>query len=104
MLDDFVRYYDGDRDYADSLIRDTLAMSGSWSGSHRRAIVLRSSHVMVLFFGALQALYEAVSDCKTASSFRSGGASDTWDKGTAIIIGSLETLEGYMYYDLAEEH
>lgn len=109
-FDSFVRYYDNDA-YADNIIRAALAGSEpSWNDDQRRVVVLKSAQVMVMYFGALETMYEAVSDCESTSSLKSFGKSDSWDKGAAMLIGHLEgsktngTAEGYMYFDLSQEH
>lgn len=111
QFDSFSRYYDAD-DYSDSMIRGALSGTDtSLTASQRAAIVVRASQVLVLYFGALKAMYEAVANCGTESSVRSGAlGSDSWDKGAAMLIGYLEGTEtggsedGYMFYDLAQEH
>jgi hypothetical protein len=110
QFDSFSRYYDAD-DYADTIIRGALSGTDtSLTDSQRRAIIVRSSQVLIMYFGALGAMYEAVSQCGTEASVRSGAVgSDSWDKGAALLIGSLEGTEtggsenGYMFYDLAQE-
>jgi hypothetical protein len=111
QFDSFSRHYDDD-DYADKIIRSALSGTDtSLTDSQRRAIIVRSSQVLVVYFGALGAMYEAVSNCGTEASVRSGViGSDSWDKGAAMLIGYLEGTEnggsedGYMFYDLAQEH
>jgi hypothetical protein len=111
QFDSFSRYYDTDA-YADLIIRGALSGTDtSLTASQRRAIIVRSSQVLVVYFGALEAMYEAVSNCGTEASVRSGAiGSDSWDKGAAMLIGYLEGTEtggsedGYMFYDLAQEH
>jgi hypothetical protein len=110
QFDSFARYYGTDA-YADNIIRSALSGTDkSLTVSQRRAIIVRSSQVLVVYFGALEAIYEAVSNCDTAVSVRSGAiGSDSWDKGAAMLIGYLEGTEpggsedGYMFYDLAQE-
>ena len=50
--------------------------------------MLKASQVLVMFFGALQAVYEAVSDCSSTASLRSAGSSDSWDRAAAMLIAS----------------
>lgn len=114
--DAFVRYYGNLYDdpglYADHIIRSALTNSGDiqWSDVQRRTIVLRSAQVLVMYFGALQSLYEAASSCGTSSYRTLGDLGDKWDQGAAFLIGSIEgtkangTHDGYMFYDLAQEH
>jgi hypothetical protein len=110
-FDAFVRYY-GDEAYADRIIRSALADDSKegWTDAQRRVVVVKSAQVLVMYFGALQAAYEAISDCTSTASLRSAGSSDSWDKAAAMMIGHLEgtetngTVEGYMYYNLAQEH
>ncbi len=116
QYDSFLRYYSNKYDdpslYADHIIRSALQNSGEqqWSDAQRRIIVLKSAQVLVMYFGAMQALFEAVADCTSSTSTPSTGYSDQWDRGAALLIGSLEgsktngTQEGYMYYDLAQEY
>jgi hypothetical protein len=110
--DSFVRYYENDA-YADNIIRSALTGTASgdgWTDAQRRTVILKSTQIMVMYFGVLQAAYEAVSDCTTTASLRSGGSSESWDRAAAMLIGHMEgietngTKEGYMYYDLAQEH
>lgn len=116
QYDAFVRYYgnkyDDPSNYADHIIRSALQDSEGqkWTDAQRKVIVLRSAQVLVMYFGALQALFEAISDCSSSSSVGTTGYSTQWDRGAAMLIGSLEgsktngTQEGYMFYDLAQEY
>lgn len=109
--DKFVRYYGKEYAdpslYADHIIRSAFENAGGqWSDEQRRIIVLKSAQVMVMYFGALQYIYNAVSECQASAN----GFSDEWDRGAALLIGSLEgtarngTQNGYMFYDLMQEH
>lgn len=110
-FDAFARYYNTEK-YADDIVRAALDPSkGSWTDEQRRTIVTRSSQVLIMYFGALINAYEAVSDCTTTQEVRSESPnSATWDRTAATLIGHLEgtkgngTVEGYMFYDLAQEH
>jgi Low iron-inducible periplasmic protein len=106
FLQYYGKKYDEPESYADQIIRGALQNSdGLWSDAQRRIIVLKAAQVMVMYFGALQYLYNAVSQCQWATGF-----SDDWDRGAALLIGSLEgtakngTHEGYMFYELAQQH
>jgi hypothetical protein len=108
VYDAFERYYNSEK-YADDIVRAALdPASGSWTDDQRRTIATKSSQVLILYFGALLNAYEAVSDC-TATS-QGAGNSEKWDRVAATLIGHLEgsktngTIEGYMFYDLAQEH
>lgn len=113
-FDAFVRYYSKDT-YADDIIRTALDPSQStWTDEQRRTVVLKASQVLVMYFAALQNAYEAVSDCREENVFDSSrdssGSSESWDRAAAILIGSLEgtekngSVEGYMFFDLAQEY
>jgi hypothetical protein len=108
--DAFVRYYSNDG-YADQLIRSTIDTSAtSFTDEQRRFIVVKACQVLVMYFGALQNAYNAVSECSSSSQLRSIGNTETWDKVAAELIGHLEgtktdgSVEGYMFYDLSQEH
>ena len=108
-FDAFVRYYTQDT-YADNIIRTALdPLQRSWTDGQRRTVVIKATQVLVMYFAALQNAYEAVSDCN-AQKLETSRSSDSWDRAAAMLIGSLEgtkkngTIEGYMFYDLAQEH
>lgn len=108
--DAFVRYYTNDG-YADQIIRSALDPSQtSLTEEQRRLVVVKASQVLIMYFGALQNAYEAVSDCSSSAQLRATGNTETWDRVAAKLIGHLEgtktngTVEGYMYYDLGQEH
>jgi hypothetical protein len=109
QYDAFSRFYD-DNSFIDKSIRAALRGDGIWSGEQRRVLVLKSLQAIVMFFGALQAAYEAVSDCSTSAQSRSDGKTDAWDRAAAFLVGSLEgtesngSAEGYLFYSLAQEH
>jgi hypothetical protein len=116
QFDAFIQYYrktyEVPDNYADHIIRDALQNSdGRWSDAQRRIIVLRSAEVMVMYVGALQYLYAAVSACEANPVAGEGaGYGDDWDRGAAMLIGSLEgtkkngTNEGHMFYDLSQQY
>lgn len=110
-FDAFVRYYENDS-YADTIILSALSGDSKfgWTDAQRRVVVVKSVQVLVMYFGALQSAYEAILECSSTAALRSAGSSDSWDQAAAMLIGHLEgtetngTAEGYMYYDLAQEH
>jgi hypothetical protein len=109
--DSFARYYGTDK-YADDIVRAALDPSKeSWTDDQRRTIVTKASQVLILYFAALFNAYDAVSDCSATQDLESAsGKTDKWDRVAATLIGHLEgtktngTVEGYMFYDLAQEH
>ncbi|KAL3938414.1 MAG: hypothetical protein SGBAC_006676 [Bacillariaceae sp.] len=110
QYDAFTRFYD-DKSYVDKIIRAALRGDGIWSGEQRRVLVLKAAQTIVMYFGALQAAFEAVSDCSSTVQARSSTTkSDAWDRAAAYLIGSLEgseafgTPEGYLFHSLAQEH
>jgi hypothetical protein len=110
IYDSFKRYYESDT-YADKIIREALAGSDpALSNDQRRYLVIRSSQMLVLYFGALQYVYEAVSNCESEVTTRSISVGDAWDKAAALLIGHLEgpeedgSSDGYMTFDLAQEY
>eukprot|EP00980_Cylindrotheca_fusiformis_P024658 scaffold12195_cov126-Cylindrotheca_fusiformis.AAC.2 len=110
QYDAFSRFYD-DGSFVDKAIRAALRGDGIWNKEQRNLLVLKSLQANVMYFGALQAVYEAVSDCSATVQYRSsGGQTDAWDRAAAFLIGSLEgtepngSAEGYLFYSLAQEH
>jgi hypothetical protein len=113
-FDVFIQYYKKQYEepnmYADHMIRAALQNSDDqWSDAQRRIIVLRSAEAIVMYFGALQYLYLAVSECHTSpQTSREAGFSENWDRGAALLIGSLEgakkngTNDGYMFHELSQ--
>jgi len=107
-FDSFVQYYDTDT-FADDVIRAAIDARDNWTESQRRIVILKATQVLVMYFAALQNAYEAVEDCKAQKS-QTSKDSHSWDQTAGILIGSLEgtakngTSEGYMFYDLAQEH
>ncbi len=114
--DAFVRYYRNQYDdpslYADHIIRAALANTGDkqWNDAQRRIIVLKSAQVLIMYFSALQPLYEAAANCGSSEDRMLDDFGDLWDQGAAFMIGSIEgtktngTHDGYMLYDLAQEY
>jgi hypothetical protein len=112
-FDAFVQYYSTDT-FADDIIRgaidsSTLDFKDNWTPEQSRVVILKASQVLVVYFAAMQNAYEAVEDCQIQKS-QSSKSSDSWDQAAALLIGSLEgtavngTAEGYMFYELAQEH
>uniref|UniRef100_A0A7S4AQH0 Uncharacterized protein n=1 Tax=Pseudo-nitzschia australis TaxID=44445 RepID=A0A7S4AQH0_9STRA len=109
QFDAFVQYYSSDT-YADDIIHEAIdPLQVQWTDEQRRTVVIKASQVLVMYFAALQYAYEAVSECGI-QMIDTDGPSIFWDRAAAILIGSLEgtkkngTIEGYMLYDLAQEH
>lgn len=107
-FDKYVQYYNTES-FADDIIRGVIDSSNNnWTDAQRRIVVIRTIQVLVTLFTGLQNAYEAVSDCRAQT--QSSKPSDSWDKAAAILIGSLEgtetngTSEGYMLYELGQEH
>jgi hypothetical protein len=108
--DAFVRYYTKDT-WADDVIRTALDPSQKiWNEEQRRIVAVKASQVLVTYFGAMQNAYEAVAGCSSSLQLRQSGSAESWDKVAAILIGHLEgtktngTMEGYMLYDLSQQH
>ena len=112
-FDNFVQYYSNDK-FADEIIRAAidstkLDYTDVWTEEQRRIVVLKTTQVLVMYFAALQNAYEAVNVC-SERTVQSTQSSDSWDRVAALLIGSLEgtekngTSEGYMFYDLGQEH
>jgi hypothetical protein len=105
----FSQYYQAN-DYADKVILGALSSAdNAMSDERRRVMVVRSSQVLVMYFGALQAVNEAVTECSDDSEY-GFIAGEGWDKAAAMLIGSLEGAEdggsrhGHMFYDLAQDY
>ncbi len=98
-------------DYADHMISmaldtDKLPLA---STEQRTEIVVKTSQYMVVFMAALEAMYEAIDDCRSNDSQRKANAANEWDKAAAYLVGSLEGTEsggtdhGLMMYSLANK-
>ena len=111
-FDEFLRYYgslyDNASMYADDIIR--AALNGTeyqWTVEQRHVVAIKSMQVLVMYFGALEPLYEAIVTCENGDP-----SGDQWDQGAALWVGSLKDAEsdaaynpkGYFYFDLAQEH
>lgn len=108
--DAFVQYY-GTESWADDIIRKALDRTqAGWTDEQRHIVAVKSSQVLVTYFGAMQNAYEAVSSCSTTQQLRSSASTESWDKVAAMVIGHLEgtktngTVEGYMMYDLSQQY
>lgn len=108
--DAFVQHY-GAESWADDIVRNAMnPEKGSWTDEQRRIVVVKSSQVLVTYFGAMQNAYEAVSSCSTTQQLRSSATTESWDRAAAMIIGHLEgtktngSIEGYMLYDLSQQY
>jgi len=98
-------------DYAHHIITRTLD-TDQWplaSPEQRTEIVVKTAQYMVVYMAALEAMYEAIDDCKSNDSQRKANAANQWDKAAALLIGSLEGTEsggtktGLMMYSLANK-
>jgi hypothetical protein len=116
-MDSFVQYYSKDT-FADDIIRAAIDSSqlewkDNWTDAQRRIVIIKAVQVLVMYFSVLQNAYEAVTDCnlqRREFKGQTSQVSDSWDRAAAVLIGSLEgskkngTAEGYMLYDLAQQH
>lgn len=93
-------------DFADDLIRLELGapVSGS-SPDQRRSLVVNALKYEVMFFAALQKLYDAAHGCSSEDQIRYSQAQQEWDVGAAMIIGSTQSAgsadNGDLMYNLA---
>jgi hypothetical protein len=106
----FVRYYSTET-WADAIIRQALDPAQSeWTDEQAKIVAIKSSQVLITYFGAMQNAYDAVTSCSTTQQARQQGDTEYWDRAAATIIGHLEgskangTVEGYMLYDLSQQH
>jgi len=112
QFDSFTRHFE-DANYADKIILAALSPTDPTyqlaSPGQRREIVMKTMSYMVLYMGALQQMYEAVSNCGTEDPTKSFDAPSAWDRGAALIIGSLEgteaggTIDGQSFFALARK-
>jgi hypothetical protein len=107
QFDSFVRYY-GSGDLVHEMVLEALAGSDEkMTRSQRRVLVARSSQVLIMYFAALERIYQSVENCESDSSL---DLKESWDEAASFLIGSLEgtqeggSEEGYMYFDLAQEY
>jgi len=109
QFDSFVRYYDGDENYADTIVRNALT-STDFDMSTKRLLVVRTCQYVVLFMAALQSFNDAISDCESNAAAGAMSTSEFWDKGAALLIGHLEgaqnggTNDGELLFALAKEN
>ena len=109
QFDAFVRYFQ-DNKYADTLIRTALdrAKLSYASKEQRMEIVIGTLKYLVVYMGAIQAMYDAVSGCESGDSIRMVGAHEAWDRAAALLIGSIEgsndggSKYGQSFYTLAK--
>eukprot|EP00934_Nitzschia_sp_Nitz4_P003694 Nitzschia sp. Nitz4//scaffold182_size44100//30858//33151//NITZ4_007258-RA/size44100-augustus-gene-0.26-mRNA-1//-1//CDS//3329539577//3684//frame0 len=92
----FITYHN-DNNYADTLIRATIAGTGKWSSSmsvaQRSAIITETCAFMVVYMQFLTQMTDAVNQCKGSSSEGEYDLTHPWDEVAALIIGSLEGTE-----------
>merc|ERR1712176_6044 len=88
-LDTFSRYYGGDRNYADTIIRGAMNLDNGFSATERRVRVVFACQYMVMYMATMQAMHDALDVCTSSQSDRDV-ASENWDKAAAFIIGQLE--------------
>ena len=106
QFDSFVRYYDGDEKYADSIIREAFA-NDEYDPETRRLLVVRNCQYMIMFMTALQSMHEAIGECEGGQE---AASAEFWDKAAASIIGHLEGTEnggstdGQLFFALAKQH
>jgi hypothetical protein len=91
QFDAFVRFYQ-DNKYADTIIRTALDKTKlpRASKEQRKEIVIETMQYLVVYMGAMQAMYDAVSGCESGDASRMIGAREAWDRVAALLIGSLE--------------
>lgn len=91
-------------DVVDDLIRTQfIEPTSSASDDQRRAMVVNALKYEVLWFGALQNLYDAAAGCNENDA-RFEMAKQQWDVGAAMIIGSSQSTgndDGDLLYSLA---
>ena len=85
----YISYFAGDPQYADTLVRSALESSIT-TDSQRRVQVLGISQYMIVFLATLESMYTAVGSCKSTGDDRNGSAALHWDRAAAFIIGHLE--------------
>ena len=93
-------------DYADDLIRFVLKEPVSESSpAQRRSLVINTLKYEVMYFAALQKLYDAAAGCVSDDQTRFTKAKQEWDVGAAMIIGSTQSAgssdNGDLMYKLA---
>jgi hypothetical protein len=107
-FDAYMRYYNGDQKYADTIIRGALTDS-SLGAAKRRMVVVRGSQYMVMFMATLQAMHESIAVCDTGGQTQAASASQSWDRAAAFIVGHMEGTdergsgEGRLLWGLAKE-
>lgn len=108
-FDSFVRYFGGDQDYADSIIRDALS-NNKYDLETRRLLVVRNCQYMIMFMTALQNMHEAIGNCEANETVQDAATAESWDKAAASIIGFLEgtenggSNEGELFFALAKKY
>jgi hypothetical protein len=109
QFDSFVRYFDGNEKYADTIVRDALT-NESYSPESRRLLAVRTSQYLIMFMTALQRMHEAIGECEANEAERDTTSAEFWDKAAASIIGHLEGTEnggsgdGMLFFALAKQH
>ena len=78
-------------DYADDLIRkELLSPVSEGSIEQKQTLVVGALKYEVLYFAALQQLFDAADGCKSEDQSRFKRAMEQWDIGAAMIIGSTQ--------------
>jgi len=106
----FEDYYNGDENYADTFILQSLAGSGRFtelSDLQRGEFIFKGLQYQVTYMAALGEFYTSFEMCKN----RDSDSASAWDKGVAYAVGSIEgtqeggepTSDGMMLYNLANK-
>ena len=103
----YVKYFNGDPNFANALVRAALDSSGTSDGQ-RRVQIVGISQYLIMYVSILQAMYISIESCQSAGDSRTGLAVVNWDRAAALIIGHLEgskeggSLDGRLFWSLSK--
>lgn len=113
-LDSFVRYFDGNQNYADTIIRGAILGDGNgdqiYAPNERRLVAVKACEQFVMLMAALQAFNEAANECILNGDQNDVASVESWDRGAAFLVGHLEgtsiygSNEGMLSFALSKAH
>ena len=90
--DSFVRYFQDDNRYADTIIRRALNLTQDRAASNaqRTEIVVKTMQFMIVYMGVIKSMYSAVRGCESTDPIQVIESSSSWDTAAALMIGSIQ--------------
>jgi hypothetical protein len=102
----FKRYFGGDSDYADTIVRYVFMSNNGLGPEERRRVFVGVASYIAVYMGVLKSMQDSIDACANGEE----KASAAWDQAAAWLIGSMEgtsnagSTEGRLLWALSKEH